>query len=317
LTAAQGRKVIAEMVAISSGETMHFHTIEGWLSEFLANKSDGVAERTMLRYRQVFRDFLAYLGPARANASIASVSPGDLIGFRDKLRQEGRSATTCNMVVKKVLSLESAMKKPSAASRESALGPTPLELIEIANGLPLNQNELALAFQSLAQQLWPTAEEKIADPIRARLTFARFYWQIAHEVCATPVSFPSDAPDYCPPELRRWFQLDNDGSQKIPGSKAAQFLEWKRPTFFKTWDEFIPRWKFRESDSYSESLLRQLEAHKADRKRKADREKNRRARKNLPKKKVKNFRAPDAAKMATQIAKMATFLTSEATFVAV
>ena len=35
LTAAQGRRVIAEMVAISSGETMHFHTIEGWLSEFL------------------------------------------------------------------------------------------------------------------------------------------------------------------------------------------------------------------------------------------------------------------------------------------
>jgi integrase len=61
--------------------------------------------RTMLRYRQVFRDFLAYLGPARANASLASVSPGDLIGFRDKLRQEGRSATTCNMVVKKVLSI--------------------------------------------------------------------------------------------------------------------------------------------------------------------------------------------------------------------
>jgi hypothetical protein len=31
--------------------------------------------------------------------------PSTLCGFRDKLRQEGLSATTCNMVVKKVLSI--------------------------------------------------------------------------------------------------------------------------------------------------------------------------------------------------------------------
>ena len=105
LTAAQGRKVIAEMVKFSSGETMNFHSTEGWLTDWLANKSGGVAEGTMLRYRQVIRDFLTHLGPTRARASLESVSPGDLISFRDKLRQEGRSARTCNMVVKKVLSV--------------------------------------------------------------------------------------------------------------------------------------------------------------------------------------------------------------------
>ena len=105
LTAAQGRKLIAEMVRFSSGETMNFHSIEGWLTDWLANKSGGVAEGTMLRYRQVIRDFLTHLGPTRTRASLESVSPGDLISFRDKLRQEGRSARTCNMVVKKVLSV--------------------------------------------------------------------------------------------------------------------------------------------------------------------------------------------------------------------
>ena len=64
LTAAQARKVIAEMVAISSGETMSFHSIESWLTDWLANKAGGAAEGTMLRYRQVVRDFLAHLGPA-------------------------------------------------------------------------------------------------------------------------------------------------------------------------------------------------------------------------------------------------------------
>jgi hypothetical protein len=176
------------------------------------------------------------------------------------------------------------MKKHSAASRESAPGPTPLELIEIAKGMPFNQNELMLAWQSLAQsrlnQETDKAYERIADLLRDQLTVARLYWQIAHEVCGNPVSFPDDAPDYCPPELRRWFHLNEDGSKKILGSKAAQFLQWKRPTFLKTWDELIP-WKFRASESYSESLLLQLKAQKieADRKRKAARERNRRARK--------------------------------------
>jgi integrase len=105
LVAAQARKVIAEMVAFSSGEVMSFHSIESWLNDWLANKAGGAAEGTMLRYRQVIRDFLAHLGPQRALASLASVSPGDIIAFRDKLREEGRAASTCNTVIKKVLSV--------------------------------------------------------------------------------------------------------------------------------------------------------------------------------------------------------------------
>ena len=104
LTAAQARKVIAEMVAISSGEVMSFHSAESWLNNWLANKAGSASVRTMERYRQVIRDFLAHLGP-RAKASIASISPGDLINFRDKLREEGRSAYTCNTVVKRVLNI--------------------------------------------------------------------------------------------------------------------------------------------------------------------------------------------------------------------
>jgi hypothetical protein len=47
LTAAQARKVIAEMVAISSGETMSFYTVETWLNGWLANKAGGIANATM------------------------------------------------------------------------------------------------------------------------------------------------------------------------------------------------------------------------------------------------------------------------------
>jgi hypothetical protein len=49
-------------------------------------------------------DFLASLG-SRASASLTAVSPGDIVSFRDKLGSEGRAVSTCNMVVKKILSV--------------------------------------------------------------------------------------------------------------------------------------------------------------------------------------------------------------------
>ena len=39
LTAAQARKVIAEMVAISTGEPMSFHSVRSWLNDWLTNKT--------------------------------------------------------------------------------------------------------------------------------------------------------------------------------------------------------------------------------------------------------------------------------------
>ena len=97
LTAAQARKVIAEMVAISTGETMSFHTARGWFNDWLANKTGAVSERTLFRYRQVVRDFLTHWGP-RAEASIASVSPATSLPFEIILREEGRSVATCNAI---------------------------------------------------------------------------------------------------------------------------------------------------------------------------------------------------------------------------
>ena len=85
------------MVAISSGETMSFHSVRSWLNDWLTNKTGAVSERTLARYRQVVRDFLTYMA-ARAEAPLASISPGDITAFRNKLRDEGRSVATCNAI---------------------------------------------------------------------------------------------------------------------------------------------------------------------------------------------------------------------------
>jgi site-specific recombinase XerD len=104
LTAAQARRILAEMVQFSSGEALTSYTAESWLEEWLKNKTGGTSEATLVRYKQVVRDFLAHL-KARAKVSLAAITPGDIVSFRDNLREGGRAVSTCNMVVKKILSV--------------------------------------------------------------------------------------------------------------------------------------------------------------------------------------------------------------------
>ena len=104
LTAAQARRILAEMVQFSSGEVLTSYTADSWLVEWLKNKTGGTSEATLVRYKQVMRDFLAHL-KARAKVSLAVITPGDVVSFRDKLREDGRAVSTCNMVVKKILSV--------------------------------------------------------------------------------------------------------------------------------------------------------------------------------------------------------------------
>lgn len=111
LTAAQARKVLADMVKHSTGESLMAYTLEDWLTEWESNKTGGAAASTMLRYRQVMREFKAHLGD-RAKAPLTSITPGDITKFRDNLRKGGRAISTVNTAVKKVLSVpfESARK---------------------------------------------------------------------------------------------------------------------------------------------------------------------------------------------------------------
>lgn len=77
LTAAQARKVLAEMVALSTGESLTTYTLETWVKEWLANKTASASPATMLRYKQVVRDFMECLGE-RAKAPITSITKGIL-----------------------------------------------------------------------------------------------------------------------------------------------------------------------------------------------------------------------------------------------
>ena len=96
LTAAHSRKVLSELTLLSSGEKMEFHSVEGWLTDWLASKAGSTAKATLKKYRQVLGSFLDHLGE-RATSPLASVSPADIATFRDALRSEGRKPETANL----------------------------------------------------------------------------------------------------------------------------------------------------------------------------------------------------------------------------
>ena len=124
LTAAQGRKLISEMVAFSSGERLEFHTAAGWFAEWLSNKAGSISAAALGRYRQVLHAFLAHLGK-RANAPLASISPSEIVTFRDKLRAEGRAVSTTNGIIKKILAVPF-----SDAHRRGLILATPLASVD-------------------------------------------------------------------------------------------------------------------------------------------------------------------------------------------
>jgi integrase len=98
LTESQCRKVIAEMYERAVGEPLHFRTASTYLSEWVENTKANVDHRTYLRYYQVIQQFLKHLG-MKAERLLREITSADVCSWRDKLRNDGRSAPTVNFAV--------------------------------------------------------------------------------------------------------------------------------------------------------------------------------------------------------------------------
>ncbi|GAT32198.1 phage integrase, N-terminal SAM-like domain [Terrimicrobium sacchariphilum] len=79
----------------ATGEKVQFYSTRSWLEEWLKNREGSASATTMQRYKQLIRDFLEHLGD-RAELTIAAVTHGDVVRFRDKLKAGGRAESTVN-----------------------------------------------------------------------------------------------------------------------------------------------------------------------------------------------------------------------------
>ncbi len=223
LTAAQAQKILADLVRFSTGESLTTYTTEKWFEEWLKNKAGSSSKGTLVRYRQVTRDYLKHLG-ARSKVSITAITPGDIISFRDKLRSEGRAVSTCNMVVKKILSVpfEQARRLGYIPANPTHGVDLLKDRAEVRNGAkePFKPKELA-ALVEAAQGDWKGAI-LIAATTGLRLgDISALSWgqvDLKEKLIHVEETQKTGASITLPihPELMIWIKMQNVGTEKSP-----------------------------------------------------------------------------------------------------
>jgi len=102
VTEAHYRRVAAELYERTAGEQLNFHTAGAWLGEWLANTKATVKGGTYEKYRGTVDDFRAFLGK-RDGAPLASITPKEILRYRDTLQGRGLAASTINLAIRKTL----------------------------------------------------------------------------------------------------------------------------------------------------------------------------------------------------------------------
>jgi integrase len=101
LTEQQAKKIIGEILERTTGETLRNYKVCDWFDHWLDMKEQVRAGKTMDRYRQVIRDFVASLG-GRASLALSHITPKDVLTYRNSITKTGKAARTANLSVKVV-----------------------------------------------------------------------------------------------------------------------------------------------------------------------------------------------------------------------
>ena len=131
LSQQQAKKIIGEILERTTGEPLHSYRIRDWLNHWLDMKEQVRSGKTMDRYRQVIRDFIASLGN-RANFALVHLIPKDLFTYRNSIVAAKKTARTANLSIKVV---SAAL---NAALRQGYIPSNPATAVE---SLPINAEE--------------------------------------------------------------------------------------------------------------------------------------------------------------------------------
>jgi hypothetical protein len=133
LTEQQVKKIISEIVERTTGEPLHNYKVRDWLNHWLDMKEQVRSGKTMDRYRQVIRDFIASLG-SRANLALAHITPKDVLTYRNSIIAANKTARTANLSIKVVSAAV------NAAVRQGYISSNPASAVE---SLPVKAEERA------------------------------------------------------------------------------------------------------------------------------------------------------------------------------
>jgi integrase len=154
LTEQAAKKIIGEILERTTGEPLHNYRVRDWLAHWLAMKEQVRAGKTMDRYRQVIRDFIASLGN-RANLGLSHITPKDVLIYRNSIIAANKTARTANLSVKVVsAAFNAAVRQHIIESNPAtALETLPVKTEERATFTPAQVSKLI----QVAEGDWPGA----------------------------------------------------------------------------------------------------------------------------------------------------------------
>jgi integrase len=154
LTEQAAKKIIGEILERTTGEPLHNYKVHDWLAHWLEMKEQVRAGKTMDRYRQVIRDFIASLGN-HASLALSHITPKDVLTYRNSIIAANKTARTANLSVKVVsAAFNAAVRQHIIESNPAtALETLPVKTEERATFTPAQLSKLIRA----AEGDWPGA----------------------------------------------------------------------------------------------------------------------------------------------------------------
>ena len=125
LTETAARSILSDLYLEINGQKLQFTTVRAWFDACLARVGKLRGQTTHKRYMAVIGDFLAFIGPARANAPVESLTSDEIQRFTDARLEEGRAAKTVQNDLKPI------GKFLKDAERKGLLLKSPMGAVEI------------------------------------------------------------------------------------------------------------------------------------------------------------------------------------------
>jgi len=124
LTEGRTRELLSQVLERTTGDTLPFFTLEGFLRNWLRGKEVSKAANTVRNYRQVTESFIAHLG-GRAKLNIAAITAKDVSNFRDAEIASGKNPNSVRHGLKN-------LRVPfNAARRQGIINTNPAEAVEL------------------------------------------------------------------------------------------------------------------------------------------------------------------------------------------
>jgi integrase len=93
---------MSEVFEKSTGQPIHFKSVEEWFTAWLESKKGSIVDASFIKYKSCVTDWLKFL-ESRKTVALGSITPADVVKFRDFLKEGGRSSKTVNDVLSKII----------------------------------------------------------------------------------------------------------------------------------------------------------------------------------------------------------------------